>query len=66
MAEFKKKANITTSIPLSSVKPDVYEGDKASTKIGGSKFSQSLLNRFTLPDKPTYGDANLKRLDASF
>ena len=66
MAEFKKKASITTSIPLSSVKPDVYEGDKASTKIGGSKFNQSLLNRFTLPDKPTYGDANLKRLDASF
>ena len=65
-AEFKKKASITTSIPLSSVKPDVYEGNKASTKIGGSKFSQSLLNRFTIPSKPTYGDANLKRLDASF
>jgi len=63
MAEFFRKVEPSKNIVLSEIYPDMYMGNQPTSNIGGGRKEQALLSRFTLPNIPTFGDAELKRLD---
>ena len=65
MVEFNKKISPDKNVLISSIYPDLYQSknDSGEHTIGGGKKEQAYLSRFTLPNNPSFGGAELKRLD---
>ena len=63
MVEFNRKITPDTNVIISSIYSDMYMGSESTSNIGGAKVEQAYLARFTLPNQPIYGSAELARLD---
>ncbi len=66
MVEFKVKTQANQDTTLHASYPDLYDGTSPYLKVGGDNEPKKSLIRFTVAEKPTYGDAILKGGEVGF
>ena len=63
MVEFFKKAYANKDLVLSSIHADLYDGKQPTANVGGGRKEQAYLARYTIPSNPSFGSAELSRID---
>ena len=59
MVQFKVKTIANQETTLHATYPDLYDGKSPYLKVGGNFEPKKALIRYTISDKPVFGDALL-------
>ena len=66
-ARFNKKFDLNKNVSLSSVYSDISMSGTNTLQIqGGTGHKQTTLFNFTVPSRPSFGDAELEGMSANF